>query len=176
MSTLDASHMTKRRRSSELAGIREAVSGGEKAAAVQLEDELDKEGRKKLMTDSEFRKKITTEDALAMKATLALPWNKLRIMRRYNYCNYTCTHTPHYIHNVLYKYCTFTCTNTDGSKRMTLSSQVRSDREPSHLSFLETTWPQKWHLSLSACSRVERTYFQHLLSMSLIWWLKFLVF
>ena len=93
MSTLDASHMTKRRRSSELAGIREAVSGGEKAAAVQLEDELDKEGRKKLMTDSEFRKKVTTKDALAMKATLALPWNKLRIMRRYNYRNYTCTHT-----------------------------------------------------------------------------------
>ncbi len=52
------------------------------AARSQLEGEfriLHKEERQKLLYHSDFAVELTTEDSLAMKANLALPWNKLRI-------------------------------------------------------------------------------------------------
>ncbi len=85
MATPDASQKTKRRRSYQLASVRQSVSGGVEAARGQLEDEfriLDKEEREKLLYHSDFAVELTTEDSLAMKANPALPWNKLRIMRR----------------------------------------------------------------------------------------------
>ena len=68
------------RRSSDLAGIRETISGGEGAA--QLKDELDKEGRDKLLETEEFYREISPEEALALKATHGFPWKKIRNMRR----------------------------------------------------------------------------------------------
>ena len=63
--------------------MRELVSGSQKAATVQLQEEIGREGRDKLLLNSEFRAEISTADALAMKANLRVPWNKLRLMRKY---------------------------------------------------------------------------------------------
>ena len=76
-----ASSATKRRRSTQLAGIRGAISGGDSCA--QLKDELDKEGRDKLLTDESFSKEISPEEALSLKATHGFAWSKIRRMRRY---------------------------------------------------------------------------------------------
>ena len=46
-------------------------------------DGFDRESRRKPFSEPEFNTSITTEEALAMKATLSLLWKKLRIMRRY---------------------------------------------------------------------------------------------
>ena len=46
--------------------------------AVQLQDEVGKEARRKLISDSKFTKEISTQESLAMKASLGLPWKKLR--------------------------------------------------------------------------------------------------
>ena len=60
------------------------MSGSQEAATVQLQAEIDREGREKLVLKPEFSDQITTADALAMKANLSLPWKKLRLMRRYS--------------------------------------------------------------------------------------------
>ena len=66
-----------------MAAVRAKVSGG--AAAEQLKDEL------AVLTEAEWREllvaadcsaEISTEETLAMKADLILPWKKMRIMRR----------------------------------------------------------------------------------------------
>ena len=83
MSTAQASSKTIRRRSKEIALVRDTVSGG--AGALQLEDEvaaLSREQRQRLLTSEDFRVEISAEDSLAMKADLVLPWNKIRVMRR----------------------------------------------------------------------------------------------
>ena len=72
---------TKRRRSAELAGIREVVSGGQEAAMAQPEEE----------TGKEKSVNVTTTDALILKSQLSLPWNKLREMRRYYTAFHFCT-------------------------------------------------------------------------------------
>ena len=84
VSSLQASAKTKRRHSFQLAEVCEAVSGGGgEAAQQQLGDELDKDGREKLVCSKDFTVSLTTEESLAMKVSLVLPRNKLRIMRRY---------------------------------------------------------------------------------------------
>lgn len=93
VATSDAASRTKRRRSHQLADIRETISGGAKAAQDQLQDEvllLDKEEREKLLRDPTFSGTLFTIDAMATKANLSLPWHKLRIMRKYGlgYQNY----------------------------------------------------------------------------------------
>ena len=84
----------------QLARVREVVSGGREAACQQLDDELDKEGRQKLLCSKEFSVALTTEESLAMKTNLVLPWKKLRVMRRYSTC--TCISVCN-IKNVLRK-------------------------------------------------------------------------
>ena len=81
VSSLEASAKTKRRHSFQLAEVRHVMSGGGEAAQQQLRNELDKEGREKLVCSKNFTAAIATEESLAMKASLVLPWNKLRIMR-----------------------------------------------------------------------------------------------
>ncbi len=44
---------------------------------------LTKEERQTLLADGGFGVEIPAEKGLAMKADLAIPWNKLRIIRRY---------------------------------------------------------------------------------------------
>lgn len=81
VTTPEASKTTKRRRVAQLADIRKTISGEDDTEA----DELDREKMRTLVSDSDFKTKMTTEEALAMKASLSLPWKKLRIMRRYIY-------------------------------------------------------------------------------------------
>ena len=73
VATPEAATRTKRRRSSQLAGVREVVSGGADTTSVQLQDEVGKEARRKLISESTFTKEISTQESLAMKASLGLP-------------------------------------------------------------------------------------------------------
>ena len=52
VATSEASCKTKRHRSHQLAGVREAVSGGVGEAEMKLEDELSRGGMRKLLHDS----------------------------------------------------------------------------------------------------------------------------
>ena len=83
MATTDAACRTKQRRSGQLAGVRNTVSGGADAAAVQLQEEIGKEARKKLMADPQFARPISAEESLLMKTSMGLPWHKIRQGRRY---------------------------------------------------------------------------------------------
>ncbi len=71
----------------EIGRIRSIASGGDNH--IQLETEvkkaLTKEERDELLHQAQLPLVIPTEHVLAMKADLALPWNKLRILRRYMY-------------------------------------------------------------------------------------------
>ena len=49
------------------------VSGGADTTSVQLQDEVGKEARRKLISESTFTKEISTQESLAMKASLGLP-------------------------------------------------------------------------------------------------------
>ena len=69
------------RRSKE---IRDILSMG--SSGAQMGDEikmLPKEVREALMKEANFTITIPPEAGLAMKASLNIPWNKLRLMRRY---------------------------------------------------------------------------------------------
>lgn len=84
VSTDEAAQQVVRRRSKEVSQYRAILSGG--AASAQLHDEvaaLSAEERQKLV-DTEFSVEIKSEDALALKADLMIPWKKMRTMRRYN--------------------------------------------------------------------------------------------
>ena len=68
----------------EMASVRELISSG--SSPQQLAEEvrtLSSEERQRLLTDAGFSIDIATNKGLAMKADLALPWNKLRVIRRY---------------------------------------------------------------------------------------------
>lgn len=74
---------TVRKRSNEIKAVREMLSMGD--SKVQLGNEmkmLPKNERESLMKDAQFTVTIPPEEGLAMKATLNIPWHKLRIMRR----------------------------------------------------------------------------------------------
>ena len=75
IATPEASAQTKRRRSSRLAEVRSTISVGAEAAKHQLNHEQGKEERQRLLKDSSFFTEISTEEALAMKANLSLPWH-----------------------------------------------------------------------------------------------------
>ena len=74
-----------RRRSNELLEIREKLSMGE--TRIQLSHEIKKisEERALLMKEANFMVVIPPEQGLAMKTDLNIPWNKLRMTRRYNF-------------------------------------------------------------------------------------------
>ena len=79
---------TLRNRTIEVRSHRNIASGGH--AAEQLADEvkaLPQDERKQLLTSGVFSAAtlIPAEDALALKADLLIPWNKLRVMRRYSF-------------------------------------------------------------------------------------------
>lgn len=71
--------------SQELSKIRERLSSG--VCEHQMADELKmlpKQVREELIKEMKFTVHIPADQNLAMKADLCLPWNKLRIMRKYN--------------------------------------------------------------------------------------------
>jgi len=81
----EASPKTIHRRCVEMSTVRAVVSGGSSSVLLQEEvHALNKEERQKLLTDGGFGIEIPAEKGLAMKADLAIPWNKLRIIRRYD--------------------------------------------------------------------------------------------
>ena len=96
VSSAEASHWTVRRRSSEMSSVPDFISGG--AASAQLQDEL------AILTESEKTEllkpaptKLSVADSLAIKVGTLLPWNKIRIMRRYISSNIqSCTYTHMY--------------------------------------------------------------------------------
>ena len=63
--------------------VRDAISGG--GVADQLKNELGvltNAERRVLLVAADCPTQMTTEETLAMKADLVLPWKKMRIMRR----------------------------------------------------------------------------------------------
>jgi hypothetical protein len=84
VSSSKCSRETIRRRSNELSKIRSQIAMGD--STIQFNNELKQlpiEERKILMKEANFTISIPPEQGLAMKADLNIPWNKLRIMRRY---------------------------------------------------------------------------------------------
>ena len=85
---VDSSQCTRKtvkRRSQELANIRDAISGGQPMTQLQSEVLMlpTEEKKKKLMREVNFTINIPPECGLAMKADLSIPWNKLRVLRRF---------------------------------------------------------------------------------------------
>lgn len=79
-----ASRKTVLRRSHQIAELRDVVSGGDSTAQLQSEIRcLSAEERQEVLRDANLPITIPADHALAMKADLALPWAKLRIVRRY---------------------------------------------------------------------------------------------
>ena len=71
------------RRSSQLSQLREVISGGE--STVQLQSELSsltKAEREEVLEGAHLPVVIPADSALALKADLALPWAKLRVISR----------------------------------------------------------------------------------------------
>lgn len=84
-----AASRTIRRRSLSLATVRHTVTAGD--GTTQLAHEIHScngEDRQRLLEEirnlkGNFLVRIPAEKSVAMKADLNIPWNKLRIMRRY---------------------------------------------------------------------------------------------
>ena len=94
MSSAEACSRTVRKRSSELEEIRAGMS---KDSRAQLQAEvkgLPASERSQLLTSAGITLDIPPEKGLALKANLAIPWNKLRTVRRY-------TAYSSYIHYVI---------------------------------------------------------------------------
>ena len=85
--TTAACSRTMKMRSSEMQRIRSIVSGGEASALIQKE--VSDEERQCLLATAGISSsiKIGPAQVLAIKAGLAIPWNKLRLLRRYDIIN-----------------------------------------------------------------------------------------
>ena len=89
---------TLKSRCSKLQDIRRIVSGGEASAMLQSEVlSLSDEERKSLLKEAGISDeiKIGPAEVLAIKVGLAIPWNKIRLLRRYVEVIYS--HASHYI-------------------------------------------------------------------------------
>ena len=67
------------------------IIGGEDSSLVLHQElrSLTKDERSKLLVDARLTIDIPPEQGLAMKADLAIPWNKLRVIRRLILANIT---------------------------------------------------------------------------------------
>ena len=84
ISSSEASRRTLKRRTDDISRVRTIASGGESSAQLKAEIRfLTTEQREELLQQAQLPVVIPTDHALAMKADLALPWNKLRVIRRY---------------------------------------------------------------------------------------------
>ena len=80
----EASSRTIHRRSNELQSIRTTISKDSSTSQLQAEVKaLTQQEKQQLLAGAGFTIDIPPEQGLAMKADLAIPWNKLRIIRRY---------------------------------------------------------------------------------------------
>ena len=72
------------KRTETISKVRSIISGRDNMAQLASEiRSLTKAEREELLQDAQLPVVIPTEHALAMKADLEIPWNKLRILRRY---------------------------------------------------------------------------------------------
>ena len=96
MSSGEASARTLHRRSNELQSIRTTIS--KDTSTVQFEAEvkaLNQEERQQLLKSAGITIDIPPEQGLAMKADLAIPWNRLRIIWRYYQLSFLGMHCIH---------------------------------------------------------------------------------
>ena len=78
-----ASSKTVQRRSHIIQDVRNVVSGADTVEQLQSEVRcLSNDQRKEVLKGAKLPIIIPPDHALAMKADLAIPWNKLRIIRR----------------------------------------------------------------------------------------------
>ena len=83
ISSSDASSRTVKRRIEVLETIREVTSGGDSTSQLAAEvNHLSKVQREELLQQVQLPLVISADHALAMKADLAIPWTKLRVLRR----------------------------------------------------------------------------------------------
>ncbi len=83
--SLQTSTQTVRARTSRLVHVRESLSGGKTGAKRHLVDELvatDAAVREGILKEAGITPCISAGEGLAMKAELALPWERLRVLRR----------------------------------------------------------------------------------------------
>ena len=83
MRSSEASKRTIASRNKTLAELRNSISGGD--SLLQLRTELralSKEEREEVLEGANLPVVIPTDHALAMKADLALPWAKMRVISR----------------------------------------------------------------------------------------------
>lgn len=78
-----ASRRTIKRRTDGIGRVRAITSGGDTSAQLQAEvKSLSMKEREEILQQGQFPITIPNDHALAMKADLGIPWNKLRIVRR----------------------------------------------------------------------------------------------
>ena len=81
-----ASVRTLKRRSETISKVRSLISGGDSTTQLAAEIQSPSQAeRQELLQEAQLPVVIPTHQALAMKADLEIPWNKLRILRRYTY-------------------------------------------------------------------------------------------
>ena len=79
----EASSRTVKRRAEVLESVREIASGGDSTSQFAAEvNYLSQVQREELLQQVQLPLVIPANHALAMKADLAIPWTKLRILRR----------------------------------------------------------------------------------------------
>ena len=80
-----ASRKTLRRRTLQLDAMRDAISGGQSTEQMSAELQvLPKERRTEILREAQLPLEIPASHGLAMKASLQIPWNKMRAVRRYD--------------------------------------------------------------------------------------------
>lgn len=83
VSSSTACHKTVLRRSKTLSAVRKIASGDDSNAQLQMEIKaLTKSEREDLLKTAQLPITVPANHALAIKADLAMPWNKLRLLRR----------------------------------------------------------------------------------------------
>ena len=83
LGTSEVSKRTLRRQSQEVQQVRRIIGGEDYSLLFHQElRSLTREQRGKLLLDAGLTIDIPPEQGLAMKADLAIPWNKLRVFRR----------------------------------------------------------------------------------------------
>ena len=81
--TRTASARTIKRRCTQMQTIREMVSQEESSALLRREmDNLDPSDRQILLQEAGIVSEIGPGEALAIKASLGMPWSQLRVLRR----------------------------------------------------------------------------------------------
>ena len=103
----NCSARTTRRRIQEMGHCRETISGGSPDALLQQElQTFSTADRQQLLTEADIMVHTPPEQGLAMKADLALPWHKMREIRRYTLVHKIHMQCTSYINHMYINLCT----------------------------------------------------------------------